>query len=67
MSVGNGMIKRFTVKGEKIVGAQLVGDVEDAGLVSAYIKNEINTKELGGLKLNAPEKHIVSRLMVNSK
>ena len=38
----HGSIKRFTVKNGKITGAQLVGDVDDAGLISSNIRKEIN-------------------------
>jgi len=47
----HGAIKRFTVKNGKVTGAQLVGDVDDAGLISSHIKKGIDIKDLDHLKL----------------
>ena len=44
-------ITRLTIKNEKLVGAQLVGDVDSAGLTSSYIIKEINIKHLDYLKI----------------
>lgn len=52
----HGTIKRFTVKNGKVTGAQLVGDVDDAGIISSHIKKGINTVELDHLKGNFAEK-----------
>jgi NADPH-dependent 2,4-dienoyl-CoA reductase/sulfur reductase-like enzyme len=34
-------IQRFTIKNEKIIGAQLVGDVENAGIISTILKGNL--------------------------
>ena len=45
----HGAIKRFTVRSGKVTGAQLVGNVDDAGLISSHIKKGINAAELDHL------------------
>ena len=44
-------IRRFTLKSGKVVGAQLVGDIDDAGLISSGIKRGIEVTDLEHLKL----------------
>jgi NADPH-dependent 2,4-dienoyl-CoA reductase/sulfur reductase-like enzyme len=47
-------INRFTVRNELVVGAQLVGEVDNAGFISSCIKRGIGAKDL--LKLFATKK-----------
>jgi NAD(P)H-nitrite reductase large subunit len=39
-------IKRFTIKNGEIVGAQLVGDVNDAGIISNVLKRKLQKTTL---------------------
>jgi NADPH-dependent 2,4-dienoyl-CoA reductase/sulfur reductase-like enzyme len=47
----HGVVNRFTIKKGKIIGAQLVGDVDNAGLISSCIKKGLLAKDLEYLKL----------------
>jgi NAD(P)H-nitrite reductase large subunit len=47
----HGGIIRFTIKKEKLIGAQLVGDIDSAGLISSYIIKGIDAKHLDYLKI----------------
>jgi NAD(P)H-nitrite reductase large subunit len=60
----HGAIKRFTVKNGKVTGAQLVGDVDDAGLISSHIKKGLNAVGLDHLKGDYAEKLYHGELMV---
>ena len=44
-------IRRFTLKNGKVIGAQLVGDIDDAGLISLGIRRGIEVTDLEHLKL----------------
>ena len=59
----HGSIKRFTVKNGKVTGAQLVGDVDDAGLISSNIKKGINAVKLDYLEGKFAEKLGYGKLM----
>jgi NAD(P)H-nitrite reductase large subunit len=47
----HGALNRFTIKKGKIIGAQMVGDIDNAGIISSYIKKGIDAKDLEYLKL----------------
>jgi NADPH-dependent 2,4-dienoyl-CoA reductase/sulfur reductase-like enzyme len=47
----HGGIIRFTIKKEKLIGAQLIGDIDSAGLISSYIIKGIDAKHLDYLKI----------------
>ena len=47
----HGKIIRFIIKRGKVIGAQLVGDVGSAGLISSYIIKGIDAKHLDYLKI----------------
>jgi NADPH-dependent 2,4-dienoyl-CoA reductase/sulfur reductase-like enzyme len=49
-----GTISRFTIKDEKVIGAQLVGEIGNAGFISSCIRKGINTKDLERLELLFP-------------
>jgi len=47
-----GMLSRFTVNKEgKVIGCQLIGNIDDAGHISSFIRRGGNIKDLENLKL----------------
>ena len=59
-----GIIKRVTLKKGKIIGAQLVGDVGDAGIISSVIKNGSNINDLYKFR-TVPYRNYISMLYMN--
>jgi NADPH-dependent 2,4-dienoyl-CoA reductase/sulfur reductase-like enzyme len=50
--VKRGMLSRFTVNKEgKVIGCQLIGNIDDAGHISSFIRRGGNIKDLENLKL----------------
>jgi NADPH-dependent 2,4-dienoyl-CoA reductase/sulfur reductase-like enzyme len=47
---------RFTIENRRVIGAQLVGDVSNAGLISSFIRKGTDIKDLEHLKLFFPGK-----------
>jgi NAD(P)H-nitrite reductase large subunit len=48
----NNLYKKFVLKGNRIVGMVLVGDIKPAGIVSALIKNKIDVSSIKDLLLD---------------
>ena len=55
----HGAIKRFTLKNGKVTGAHLVGNVDDAGMISSHIRKGVNAVKLDQLEGEIAEKHIM--------